>query len=52
MTTANSTEKNFLQLKEAPWLITKEIEEEIREKAKQENKTVGKTFRQILENNT
>lgn len=44
--------KNFLELKEAPWLITKDIEDNIRKKAKERNQSVGETFREILESNT
>ena len=40
--------KTFLQLKEAPWLITKDIEEQIRKEARQKNKSVGELFREKL----
>ncbi|MFB6241789.1 MAG: hypothetical protein ABEJ36_03235 [Candidatus Nanosalina sp.] len=41
-------DENFLELKESPWLISKELEEKIREEALAGGLSVGETFRQVL----
>jgi len=41
-------DENFLELKESPWLISKTLEEEVREEALERGKSVGEVFRALL----